>query len=131
VGDEGELVAFAGHSEFSSSRRWIYSRSIRLFSNLDTVQPPPIFNADTFPAHLALGTPINFDYSTSLSDSTTPTSPQDPGFPAYQGHATLREVQAPAPVPEPATLALMGGGLAVLFRRQTQRKRVIGQRHVI
>jgi hypothetical protein len=122
-GDEDEpsdLVAFAVQSEFGHSPQWQYFRNIALGTNLQTVQPPPIFTAETFPAHLVLGTPVNFFYSTSLFE-LTPTIRIDPGSVTYQGLATVREVQAPEPVPEPGTVALIGSGLVMLARRQRRR----------
>lgn len=126
-GDEDEpsdLFALASQFEFGQSAQWHYFRSVRLVTSIQTVQPPPVFTAETFPAHLVLGTPVNFDYSTSLFE-LLPTIRQDPGSVSFVGLATLREVQTPAPTPEPGTLALLGSGLFIFVRR-TLRSRTWG-----
>jgi hypothetical protein len=88
-----------------------YFRTTRLISNVP-VDFTPVFSPDTFPAHLVLGAP-NFDYGTSLfRTGLTPVTLN------YRGVATLLAINPPEPIPEPATVLLVGGGLVALARRR-------------
>jgi PEP-CTERM motif len=95
---------------------WIYFRNTRLITNVPTTDPPPPFTAETFPAHLVLGSPVNFNYGTTLFDLTPTLRLVDDM--QYQGFARLLDVE---PVSEPTTAALVGGGLLLLAWRRKRR----------
>ena len=90
--------------------------------HLISVGPPlneqPAFTPFTFPSDLVAG-PSNFSYSVSLRDRRTGLL-QANSF-AYSGFATLRQVQAPV-IPEPTTVALVAGGLTLLWRKKMRRR---------
>jgi len=89
-----------------------YFRTTRLISNVP-VDLAPVFSPETFPAHLVLATPYNFDYSTSLfRPGLTPVTI------SYRGFGSLLAVNPQQPIPEPATMLLVGAGLAALGRRR-------------
>jgi hypothetical protein len=94
-----------------------YTRSFGLRNWQEQVNARPPLTGEMFPLHLAEGdNPINFNFTVLKSLAGTYT---DDSF-FYYGQATLREVQTP--VPEPATLALVGTGLAMLARRRHKRR---------
>jgi hypothetical protein len=106
------LFASAAEHQVINAGGVFYLRATRLISN-EPVDFAPVFSPETFPAHLVLGTPFNFDYGTSLfREGLTPVTIN------YQGSATLVAVNPPEPIPEPATMLLVGGGLAALVRRR-------------
>ena len=109
------LFASAQESQVVDSGGLTYIRTRRLISNVP-VDFTPVFSPQTFPAHLVLGTPFNFDYGTSLfRTGLTPVTIN------YRGFAELVAVNPPGPIPEPATMLLVGGGLAALARRRLGR----------
>jgi hypothetical protein len=89
-----------------------YFSTTRLISNLRT-DGLPVFSPETFPAHLVLGTPFNFNYGTSLF-----LTGQTPVTLDYRGFATLQAVNAAEPIPEPWPLLLVASGLAAVARRR-------------
>jgi PEP-CTERM putative exosortase interaction domain len=90
----------------------------------------PVITPETFPAHLGLPLgpfgQFNFQYGACAVYGNP--HPEVGCFGSsfqlafYHGRATLTTVESPA-VPEPATLALVGGGLAILASR---RRRTMG-----
>ena len=110
----GASNLFASATVFQSGRTEAgdYFKATRLISNV-RVDYTPLFSPETFPSDLVLGTPFNFDYDTDFF----PTGLTPVTF-AYNGFATLVAVNAPEPTPEPATMLLVGGGLAALARRR-------------
>ena len=105
------LFATAAESQIGSDGG-TYFRRTRLISNV-RVDGMPVFSPETFPAHLVLGTPFNFNYGTSLFlTGMTPVTLD------YRGFATLQVTNPPEPIPEPGTILLLTSGLAVLARRR-------------
>jgi hypothetical protein len=104
--------ATINESNFTGAE-WHYFSFARLITNIPTTDPPPPFTAETFPAHLVLGSPVNFDYGTTLFD-VSPTLRLVDDI-QYQGFARLIDVE---PVPEPTTGALVGSGLLLLAWRR-------------
>jgi hypothetical protein len=87
---------------------------------------PPL-TAQTFPSYLGLQAPGTVVPNFSFISSLLAVSPVPPQFRVvenytYLGTATLRQVDPPI-IPEPATLALVGGGLALMARRGWRRTR--------
>jgi hypothetical protein len=107
------LFASATVYEYGWNAEWSYFRNTRLISNVPPGGWSPVFTPETFPGHLVLG-PYNFDYGTSLFGS--PPGSRTPETLSYRGFATLVDVHTAEPIPEPGTLALLGGGLAILAR---------------
>lgn len=113
------LFASATQYEFGSNAEWTYFRNTRLITNVPTGDASLEFTAETFPAHLVLG-PYNFDYGTSLFGH--PAGSRPPETFDYRGLATLLEVTPTAPIPEPTTLALIGGALGIVACRRRARR---------
>jgi hypothetical protein len=92
--------------------------------------PPVTLTAENFPAHLGTK-PLdsgNFFFTQwTCIGALGERCFDDPSrylksYVEYSGIATLREVESPV-VPEPATLALVGGGLALLAAKRRRRGR--------
>ncbi|MBA3641904.1 MAG: PEP-CTERM sorting domain-containing protein [Acidobacteria bacterium] len=73
------------------------------------------------PDHLVLGSPFNFDYRTTLFE--TRPAIRLVGDLQYRGFASLVDVSVTDPIPEPATLALVGCGLLLLARSRRRLRR--------
>ena len=106
-----------------------YVRNLQLFTTF--VNPPLTLTAENFPAHLGtvdsrVGSALNFSFQEyeCLVDSGEICFEHSELYlkshVLYRGVATLREVESPV-VPEPATLALVGGGLALLAAKRQRR----------
>jgi hypothetical protein len=123
-------VVFASAEEvwfgFNDEAHRGYQRNIHLFGIFPN--PPLTLNAENFPVHLGSvspdhNSPFNFYFTDYLcvgaigEDCFDDPSSYVKSYVAYSGIATLREVESPV-VPEPATLALVGGGLALLAARR-------------
>ena len=137
----GGAFARANASKFASGtidgNLVVYSVGLQLGGPIPVGTEPSIATAETFPLHLDLARlgsfgPYNFSYSACLglgpfppsADSCTDARGVGSRMVTYLGTATLSSVEL-EPIPEPATLALVGSGLALLVRR-THRK---GCRH--
>jgi hypothetical protein len=121
--------AIFGQSGFFPGGTGEFATGVQLVSYVENVSPLPTFTPGTFPAHLGLlgDNRFNFEYFAELRRPFAPFSPDSYG---YLGRATFREVQAPV-VPEPATVALVGGGLALLAAtRQRRGKQIRGSQRV-
>ena len=114
-----DLFASASQSETHLGSEWHYFRHTRLYSHVFIGDDPVPFTAETFPHHLVLGSPYNFDYATSLFQMTP--SLRQIGRVDYRGLATLVDVGPADPVPDPATLTLVGGGGAIMLLRRRAR----------
>jgi PEP-CTERM motif len=108
---------------------------LELRGELLSSTPPQVISPDTFPVHLgsygpAPLNPFNFTYSACLgvgpfgtdADSCSDAKGAATRIVEYVGTATLRDM-TPAPVPEPASLLLVGSGLAVLRSSQKRRSK--------
>jgi hypothetical protein len=113
--------AIFGQSGFFPGGAGEFATGVQLLSYVENLSPLPTFTPETFPAHLgALGdNQFNFEYFAELR---RPFAPFSPDSSHYFGRATFRELQAPV-IPEPATLALVGGGLALLAAKRQRRGR--------
>lgn len=110
----------------------VYSLTVALTGGLSASIPPEPITPETFPFHLGLAggaDPFNFSLSACLgigfppsADSCTDARGEGTRILAYQGTATLLDVET-APIPEPATMALVGAGLAILAGRRHARLR--------
>jgi hypothetical protein len=96
----------------------VFSSEVRLLSWIDNVSPLPAFTPQTFPVHLSARGEVetNFSYEAALFQNGQFSRDSY----SYVGRATFREFQAPV-VPEPATVALVGGGLALLAAKRHRR----------
>jgi hypothetical protein len=110
--------AIANDNQFGEDFFW--DRLVQMHGFVfDVMGPLPPFTPETFPVHLGTqgDAPWNFVFRSALlrgeytADSFT-----------YFGTAAFRELlTTPEPIPEPATLLLVGGGLAVLAKRRRDR----------
>ena len=116
-----DLFAAASQSEFHLGAEWHYFRHTRLWTQVHIGDAPVPFTGDTFPHHLALGSPFNFDYGASLFQMTPSLRLVDRVD--YRGLATLVAVNPADPVPDPATMTLVGGGGVVMLLRRARRRR--------
>ena len=115
------LFASATESRIDQSADWDYFSHTRLISNIPPGGVVPDFTAATFPDHLVLGSPFNFDYGTTLFE--TRPAIRLVGDLQYRGFASLVDVSVADPIPEPATLALVGCGLLLLARSRGRLRR--------
>ena len=104
-------------------RSGFFSQTTELRSSFDAPPSEPI-TLETFPLHLSTpGLPEhNFTYEVLLGFAGPTGLSYTPDSYQYRGRATLREIQAPV-VPEPATLALVGGGLELLAAKRQRRRK--------
>ena len=113
----------------------VYSAALQLGGPMPTGSQPALATPETFFQHLDLARfgsfgPYNFTSSACLGVGPFPPGAdacddaRAPGtrIVTYRGTATLTEIN-PAPIPEPATLALVGSGLALLVRRTRRARR--------
>lgn len=114
------LLAVASQHEVHLGAEWHFFRSTRLATNILAPVPAPPYTAETFPHHVILDS-FPFGYGVSLFQ-IQPTVRLIDGI-DYRGVATLVEVDGVAPVPEPATLALVGGSLLLMARTRRGIKR--------
>ena len=114
-----DLFASAGQHESHTGAEWRYARHTGLISQVFIGDAAVPFTAETFPAHLVLDSPFNFNYWVILSP-VTPSGGLSQRV-DYRGFATLLEVSSADPVPDPATVVLVGSGLAMLARRRNRR----------
>jgi PEP-CTERM motif len=112
----------------------VYSGSVSLRGLLLSSTTPQTTTPETFPSHLGLlgvgpVNPFNFGYGVCLgvgpfgSDADACTDATGPATQIvdYVGTATLRETTSP--VPEPASVLLVGSGLAMFRACQKRRAR--------
>lgn len=111
----------------------IYSVELRLLSAMDGGSQAALISPETFPIHLGtLGNPFqefNFFYSACLgigpfppsADSCTDAQTAGSSHVTYLGRATLSDGDVP-PIPEPATVVLVGSGLAIAARCKQRRR---------
>jgi hypothetical protein len=114
----------------------VYDGTLRLMSTVLASDPPLAVTPETYPAHLALVTlnPFNFSYGVCLgigpfpvgADACNDASGAGSLEMIYFGAATLRQGHQ-APVPEPATFALVGGSLAILARYRRKLRAASGR----
>ena len=115
---EADQLAEARQIQRGSFPSGSFQREVQLLNRISNVSPLPAFTPQTFPEHLsALGErEHNFLFEAFLVQNG---QPFDSGY-QFVGRATFRDFQAPV-VPEPATLALVGGGLALLAAKRHRR----------
>lgn len=131
-----DATAGVGGSIQSDGNFTVYQVILDLRSEQLSSTPPQVISPDTFPVHLgsfgpAPLNPFNFTYNACLgvgpfgtdADSCSDAKGAATRIVEYAGTATLRDT-APAPVPEPASVLLVGGGLAVLRSTGKRRSRV-------
>jgi hypothetical protein len=118
-----DLFASASQSESHIGSDWHYFRHTRLFTHVHIGDAPVPFTAETFLPHLVLGSPFNFGYGTTLFQMTPSLRLVDAVD--YRGFARLIDVAAADPVPDPATVTLVGGGGALMLLRRRNRRNSI------
>lgn len=125
----GTLVVRAQSSQtlVTADMQFFESVSIGNSGNVSAFASLPPLTALTFPAYLGLQAPGTVVPNFGFISSLLAVGADDPRLRivesyTYLGTATLSPVDAPI-VPEPATLALVGGGLALMARRGWRRAR--------